>query len=206
MAHLEGIFMATDLSNYPLREVQLKNGKRLILRKPVTSDAEKMVEYLNIVGGESDNLLFGKGEFRLTVEQEMEYIKSISDSANTLMLLGIIDKNIVSVAQISSSNRKRIAHNSEISISVKKEYWRNGIGTIIMNELISFAKDHDTIRNISLGVKTNNHNAIKLYEKFGFIKVGVHKNFFNINGVFEDEILMDLYLYEEAAGGKEQTQ
>lgn len=63
-----------------------------------------------------------------------------------------------------------------------------------MNELIRFAKEHDTIKNISLGVKASNHNGIKLYEKLGFVKVGVHKNFFNINGVFDDEILMDLYL------------
>lgn len=186
--------MNEDLSIQILKEVQLKNGQHLILRKPVPEDAGKMIEYLNTVGGESDNLLFGKDEFRLTVEQEMEYIKSISDAANTLMLLGIIDNNIVSVAQISSSNRKRIAHNSEISISVKKDYWRNGVGTAVMEELISFAKENSTIKNIGLGVKASNLNAIKLYEKFGFVKVGVHKNFFNIIGVFDDEILMDLYL------------
>jgi RimJ/RimL family protein N-acetyltransferase len=189
-----GKLMNTNLSSYDLKEVQLKNGKMLILRKPAPEDAEKMVEYLNIVGGESDNLLFGKGEFRLTAEQEAEYIKSINNSSNTLMLLGVIDNNIVSVAQISSSNRKRIAHNAEVSISVKKEYWSNGIGSIVMNELISFAKEHSTIKNISLGVKASNVNAMKLYEKLGFVKVGMHKNFFNINGVFDDEILMDLYL------------
>jgi hypothetical protein len=29
---------------------------------------------------------------------------------------------------------------------------------------------------------------------FGFEKVGVHKDYFNINDNFNDEILMDLYL------------
>lgn len=177
-----------------LSEIELKSGELLILRKPIIEDAQKMIEYLNIVGGESDNLLFGKGEFRLTVEQEMEYIKSLSNSTNTLMILGIINNSIVSVAQISGSNRKRIAHNSELSISVKKEYWRKGIGSIVMEELIRFAKENGTIKNISLGVKASNSKAMKLYEKFGFEKTGVHKNFFNINGNFEDEILMDLHI------------
>jgi RimJ/RimL family protein N-acetyltransferase len=186
--------MNVNSFNYISKEVQLKNGKKVILRKPAPEDAEKMVEYLNIVGGESDNLLFGKGEFRLTASQEAEYIKSISSSNNTLMLIGIVDDNIVSVAQIAGSNRKRIAHNAEVSISVKKEYWGNGIGTIVMGELISFAKEHATIKNISLGVKASNVNAMKLYEKLGFVKVGLHKNFFNIDGVFDDEVLMDLYL------------
>jgi RimJ/RimL family protein N-acetyltransferase len=176
------------------KKVQLKNGKYLILRQPMVSDAKNMIEYLNIVGGESDNLLFGKDEFNLSVEKEMEHIRNINNADNTLMILGIIDNNIVSIGQISSSNRKRIAHNSEVAISVKKEYWRNGIGKSILEELIRFAKENSTIKNISLGVKASNSNAIKLYNKFGFVKVGVHRNFFNINGIFDDEILMDLYL------------
>jgi RimJ/RimL family protein N-acetyltransferase len=186
--------MSNNLSSGILKKVQLKNGMLLILRKPMVEDANGMIEYLNIVGGESENLLFGKDEFHLTVEQEIEHIKSVSSSLNTLMVLGIIDNNIVSIAQISSPNRKRIAHNGEIAISVKKEYWRNAIGSAVMKQLIGFAKENGTIKNISLGVKASNSNAIKMYEKFGFEKIGVHKNFFNVNGNFDDEILMDLYI------------
>jgi len=184
--------VSTDLSNYILKEIELKNGEKLVLRKPMIEDASKMIEYLNVVGGESENLLFGKDEFHLTAQQEIEHIKSISNAANTLMVLGVINNKIVSVAQISSPNRKRIAHNSDVSISVKKEYWKNGIGSAVMEELIRFAKENDTIKNISLGVKASNKNAIRMYEKFGFVKVGVRKDYFNINGDFDDEILMDL--------------
>jgi Acetyltransferases, including N-acetylases of ribosomal proteins len=177
-----------------LNKIRLKNGDELILREPTIEDAEGMIEYLNVVGGESDNLLFGKDEFRLTVEQEREYLKNVSNDVNTLMVLGIIDKKIISVSHLSASNRKRIAHNSEISISVKKEYWGVGIGSAVMTELIGFAKRHENIKTISLGVKASNQTAIKLYEKFGFERVGMHKNYFNINGEFDDEYLMDLYL------------
>lgn len=186
--------MSKNLSSHILKEIQLKNGRKLILRKPIVEDAKEMIEYLNIIGGESDNLLFGKDEFHLTAEQEIEHIKGISNGANTLMILGIIDNKIVSISQISSSSRKRIAHNSEISISVKNDYWRNGIGSAVMGELIRFAKESGTIKNINLGVKASNINAINMYEKFGFEKVGVHKDNFNVNGKFDDEILMDLYI------------
>lgn len=89
---------------------------------------------------------------------------------------------------------KRIAHNSEVAISVKKEYWGIGVGSAVMEELIRFAKDHELIKNISLGVKASNERAIKLYERFGFVKVGSHKDYFNINGEHDDEYIMDLYL------------
>jgi RimJ/RimL family protein N-acetyltransferase len=182
----------TNAKGYILKEIQLRDGQKLILRKPNIDDAKGMVQYLNIVGGESDNLLFGKDEFHLTVEKEIEHIENINNSTNTLMILGIIDNNIVSISQISSPNRIRIAHNSEFSISVKKEYWKNGIGSAVMEELISFAKKHKAIKNISLGVKASNYKAIMMYKKFGFEKIGVHKNFFNIKGEYDDEILMDL--------------
>lgn len=186
--------MSIEYSDNIINKVELKNGKQLILRAAIAEDAKNIIGYLNIVGGESDNLLFGAGEFRLTVEQEMEYIENINKDDNSLMLLGIIDNKIVSVAQINTSNRKRIAHNSELSISVKKEYWGNGIGSAVMAKLIKFAKDNGTIKNISLGVRSANYNAIKLYEKYGFEKIGIHKNLFNIDGNYYDEILMDLYI------------
>lgn len=176
-----------------LKEIKLKNGQYLILRKANVNDAEKMIEYLNTVGGESDNLLFGENEFHFSIEQEKEYINNLNNDKDALMIIGTINNEIVSVAQIIKLGRKRIAHNSEIAISVKKDYWSMGIGSAVMYELVEFARNNG-IRNIELGVKASNSKAIILYEKFGFKKVGYHKNYFNVNGVFDDEILMDLSL------------
>lgn len=177
-----------------ISKVKIKNGEELILRKPLIEDAKKIIEYLNIVGGESDNLLFGAGEVTFSVEEEISFIESINKDKNSLMIIGLINNEIVSVAQISSPSRKRIAHNSEIAISVKKKYWSIGVGSAVMGQLIKFAKDSGVTKNIILGVNATNEKAIKLYEKFGFKKAGIHKNYFNINGKYYDEIIMDLYI------------
>ena len=180
--------------NEIIRSIELKNGKTLVLREANINDAEGMLRYLNVVGGESDNLLFGENEFQLTVEQEKGYIETMRENDNALMAIGVINGEVISIAQVAAPPRKRIAHNGELAISVKKEYWGMGVGTEMMKVLIGFAKETGVIKNISLGVKSDNEKAIKLYEKMGFEKVGAHKNFFNINGVYYDEILMDLYL------------
>lgn len=172
----------------------LKSGHQLLLREAETKDAKSIIEYLNIVGGESDNLLFGKNEFTHTVEQEIEYIKDKEQNTDTLLLLGIIEDKIVSLAHINSLSQRRIAHYSEMSITVKQEYQGLGIGTAVMKELIKFAKENSLIKYISLGVKASNEKAISLYQKFGFKRVGVHKDYFNVNGIYDDEILMDLSL------------
>ncbi|WP_026476510.1 GNAT family N-acetyltransferase [Alkaliphilus transvaalensis] len=186
--------MGKDISMKILRTVKLKNEKELILRIPTVEDAEAIVRYCNIVGGESDNLLFGKDEFPLTVEEEKAFLEKIDENANMLLVLGIIDDEIVSVANINSPNRKRIAHNSEIGISVKKAYWGKGIGSLMMEELIRFAKEHPLINNISLGVKASNQDAIKLYKKFGFEEIGLYHKYFNVEGSFDDKVIMNLYL------------
>lgn len=176
------------------KEIKLKNGENLIIRKAEVNDAEKMIEYLNIVGGESDNLLFGENEFHLSIDQEKSHLENMANQENSIMLVGVINKKIVSIAQISASNRKRISHNAEVAISVKKEYWSLGIGSEVMKTLIDFAKYTNKIKNISLGVKASNAKARNLYRKIGFKEVGVHRNFFFVNDEYDDEILMDLYI------------
>lgn len=176
------------------KQVKLKNGKKLIVRTALPTDAKEAVEYLNIIGGESNNLLFGKNEFRLNEEQEAEHIERVNNDPNSIMIVATVEDKLVSIALLRSPERKRIAHVSEFSISVKKEYWNLGIGSYVMEQLINFAKQNETIKVVSLGVRSDNENAIKLYEKFGFKKIGTHKNYFNIDGDFYDEILMDLHI------------
>src|SRR5690625_5057280 len=110
-----------------MREVEIKNGESLILRRPITSDAEEIIDYLNIVGGESDNLLFGANEFHLTVDQEIDYINKLNKTPHTIMILAFIENDLVGIGQISGNDRKRIAHNCELAISVRKKYWGKGI-------------------------------------------------------------------------------
>lgn len=177
-----------------INEMTLADGQRLVIRKLTAEDAVEMIEYMNVIGGESDNLLRGKNEFDLTAEQETERIERDNSDPDIFMIVGVINNRIVSAAQIHSSSKKRIAHNSEVAVSVRKECWRKGVGTALMGELINHAKQFGTTKNVSLGVRAGNSNAITLYEKFGFEKVGIHKDYFNVDGTYYDEILMDLYL------------
>jgi RimJ/RimL family protein N-acetyltransferase len=172
----------------------LKNGKELLIQKAAVEDAEDIIEYLNIVGGESDNLLFGKDGFHMTAQAEEKYIENISKSAKSALFAGKIDGKIVCVGSISSPDRERIAHQCDIAVSVKKAFWSMGVGTELMRTLIAFARQTNEIEIIHLGVRSDNVNAIKLYNKMGFEEIGLYKKFFKINGTYADEILMNLYL------------
>lgn len=177
-----------------LNKCTTKMGNEVIIRTPIPNDAKEMIKYFNVVGGESENLMFGKDEFKLSAEQEQDYIKSINEDSTSRMILVIFKNKIIWVGQIVSDRRKRVAHNSSLSLSVKKEHWSDVIGSLIMDELIKFARNNGITKNINLSVNSENYRGIGLYKKFNFIEIGTHKNNIQINGKYYDEILMDLYI------------
>lgn len=167
--------------------------ENLIIREAEPEDAEALLAYLNQIGGESDNLLFGENEFTMSVEQEKEFLDSFKNADKSIMLLGIWDGEIAACASLQNLQKKRIAHRASMAISVKKQYWHRGIASEMVGTLIDFAKKAG-ISVIELEVKSDNVHAVSLYEKMGFEKIGTYRKFFYIDGVYYDAYLMNLYL------------
>ncbi len=170
--------------------MKLKDGRELTLRKAEKGDAANILAYLNQIGGESDNLLFGKDGMQMPVEAEEAYIESVNASETSVMLVGLVENEIACVGSISASSRERIAHLGEAAVSVAKKYWRLGIGEALMKELMALARQTGRLKTIYLGVRDGNDGAIALYHKLGFLEYGRFPGFFQINGQFQDEILM----------------
>ena len=154
----------------------------LEIRKATASDAENLLEYFKIIGGESDNLTFGAEGVAITVDREKEYLDSILHSDRNLYLVAINDGETVGAAIFTSFEKPRLAHRAEISLSVKKTMWGNRIGTRFMEKIIDFAKNTAKTKIISLEVRSDNERAIALYKKFGFETVGTFRGFMKING------------------------
>ena len=95
------------------------------IEKAVTSDAAMLLEYLKQVGGETDNLTFGPEGMPFSVEAEAEFISSIENSIDNIMLLAKYNDKIVGCASLSRLPR-RMKHRGDFAISVVKEYWNKG--------------------------------------------------------------------------------
>ena len=153
------------------------------IRKARVFDAKNILEYCKNVGAESDNLTFGAEGVSITVEKEQEYLENIYNSTKDLYLVAVCDNEIVGTAVFSSFTKARLSHRAEISISVRKKIWGQHIGTQFMERIIDFAKNTAGTEIISLEVRSDNERAIKLYEKFGFEKIGTFNGFMKINGI-----------------------
>lgn len=76
-------------------------------------------------------------------------------------------------------------------LAIHPDYFGKGFGKKMMQEIIDFCKKQGVSR-IELSVAIHNEKAIQLYEKVGFTKEGVLKNYTYLKSKdqFIDEILM----------------
>ena len=164
-----------------------------MIREAIPDDAEKMILYLNQVGGESDNLLHGANEFLVPIEGVRRKLAMSKESENSIVLIALENDRIIARAELDGYNAARIRHRAKFSISVKKEYWNQGIGTEMLKRIIEQAEKMQ-IRVIELEVISDNARGIHLYHKMGFTDIGTYKDYFCVNGMFKDAIVMQKVL------------
>lgn len=177
------------------RTIVLKNGETLVLRPPVPEDAAAAKDYLAIVGAETDYLyLDSDGIPGLTIEGEREYLLSSIADPRIAMYLGFVGNRPVAMFDLRpDGNRPRIAHNGTLALSIVKDYWHMGIGTLAMEMLLDAGKKLG-YRTLHLAVNAENERAVRLYERFGFERVGLHRGYTFVSGRYMDQLLMDRML------------
>ena len=161
----------------------------LVFREAEIDDAEEMISYLNIVGGESDNLMHGSEGFKVPVEAVKRRIQASHDADNSIMMIALAGEKIIARAELDGCSGARLHHNARFSISVRKDYWNMKIGTMLMTMIIERARKMN-LRNIELEVIAENKAAIALYHKMGFSDAGIFSNYWFANNVYSDAILM----------------
>ncbi len=162
------------------------------IEKARPEDAAALIEYLRVVGGESDNLTFGAEGLPATVEEETAFLEKSAADTRSVILLAKEDGEIIGDGHMEPFSR-RLSHRAGLGITVRKAAWGRGVGTAIMERLIAHAREQG-IEIIELQVRSDNARAIRLYEKFGFVKIGHYPGFLKVDGVYADCDLMNLYL------------
>ena len=164
-----------------------------IIREAVPDDAEKMISYLNQVGGESDNLLHGENEFNVPIEGVKRKLAMAKVSENSIVLIALENEQIIARAELEGYYPARIRHRAKFSISVRKDYWNQGIGSEMIKRIFEQA-EMMKLKVIELEVISDNVRAINLYHKMGFTDIGTYKNYFYVNEMFKDAVVMQKLL------------
>lgn len=97
------------------------------------------------------------------------------NSDNSYFLVARNENNII----VAFAGLKVILDEADImNIVVRKDFRRNNIGSILLENLISYAKDNN-LNTVNLEVNEHNLSAIHLYDKFSFDHIGIRKKYYN---------------------------
>lgn len=158
-------------------EFKLKDGRNALIRCPKDEDVQGMLEYLYISSGETDFIVRYPEECsKYTAESEKALFDRINESDNEVMLVCLVEGRVAGNCQISWRKGLKVRHRATVAIALLSEFWNQGIGTRLFQELIHIAEENKNIIQIELEFVEGNSRARALYEKMGFRITGVRPN------------------------------
>jgi RimJ/RimL family protein N-acetyltransferase len=178
-----------------LRKISTKNGQKIVLRSPLASEAEHILNHLRITHAESYKNLNQSfdywNEFR--VEDEAKILTEFENAKNKFMLCAFYNDRIVGALGFVGFQAEFVRKTGSLGMSIQNEFSNSGLGTQMLQYTLELAKEIGFHR-VELTVRTYNQPGIKLYENLGFQKIGLLSDAAFIDGDFVDEYSFQIIL------------
>lgn len=177
------------------KTINLKDGRRCLIRNATAHDAEDILLNLKKVHEETNFLLTYPDEKRFSIEEEKSFLSQKEESAAEVQLCALVGDVIVGLAGVSAIGAmEKISHRAELGVSIEKDFWHLGIGSALTAACIDCARKAG-FRQLELEVVGDNRNAIDLYKKMGFVEYGRNpRGFASRKSDYQELILMRLEL------------
>ncbi len=172
----------------------MRDGRSAVVRRATPDDAEAWIANFNAIGAEGVYLMTER--FTRTVDEVRSQFVEAS-SPTTLWLVGVVEGQTVAGANFARGSVAKNAHTASLGVAVRKEFRHEGLGRALMEEGIDWARGVG-VRKLKLGVFATNAPAIALYRQLGFREEGRLRREVILDGTAVDELLMALFLEENA--------
>jgi RimJ/RimL family protein N-acetyltransferase len=121
------------------------------------------------------------------------YYAANSDSTRDVFL-AIVDRDsdrMIGTCRLGSINW--IHRHAEFGILIgDKSWWGKGVSTEVTRLLVAYAFRQLNLHRVWLGVVADHEAAIKSYERAGFIREGVIRDFLYVEGSYRDKLFMSV--------------
>jgi diamine N-acetyltransferase len=127
------------------------------------------------------NCFFRFNSDNVTIQSVKDFISNcLQDKYN--YHFAIADENDIYQGTISLKNVDTDANTAEYSIALRYDSQGKNVGTFATKEILEYAFNRLNLNRVYLNVLAENVNAIKLYEKCGFIFEGEFKEHIKVQG------------------------
>ena len=128
---------------------------------------------------------------KYTPEGEKALFDRVNAADNEVMLVCIVEGKVAGNCQIVWKTGLKVRHRASVAIALLKEFWNQGIGTRLFQEMIRIAEENENVTQMELEFIEGNTRARALYEKMGFRIAGIKPNAIRLkDGTFLNEYYM----------------
>lgn len=151
---------------------QLKDNRTAIIREATILDADELRQVVKEYVEESEFIPYSENEYQLSLDDEVKWIESFQEVPNSLLLLALVDGKMVGNITLTGNKRKQLQHTAIVGLGMLKSFRGKGLGRILFEAAIEWAKAHSSLESLTLEVNEENHVGLRLYESLGFSQVG----------------------------------
>ncbi|WP_313686460.1 GNAT family N-acetyltransferase [Pantoea sp.] len=114
------------------------------------------------------------------------------DAEGFIAFVGEIDGNMVGELTLFVEQRPRTRHGISFGICVDPAFSGRGIGEQLIRTGMDYAFNWLGVQRIELEAFHDNHRALRLYQRMGFVHEGVKRKACLRNGEFHDIVVMSV--------------
>jgi RimJ/RimL family protein N-acetyltransferase len=164
----------------------------VVIRQARPEDAATLVALGASIGREPEAWLLNMDGWR-SANEERRYLRALKRHPDAAVYVAEIDGALVGRLSVARDPHNASRHVADLGLMVAQGYRRQGIGRALLEQAVAWARDAG-VRKLELHVFPWNEPAIRLYESFGFERVGLRKEHYRRGTDYVDAILMAYFV------------
>lgn len=138
---------------------------------------------------------------RLSREEIRSYLERAASSSDSLLEFAIESLDGIHIGGCTIRNFNHVSRSAELAIALGEgEYRGKGYGTDAVRLLVRVGFEQFNLNRIWLTVQAGNLAGIRAYEKAGFVREGLLRQYGFVNGAYYDSALMAILRSEFESG------
>jgi RimJ/RimL family protein N-acetyltransferase len=158
------------------------------VRPAQPGDAAALVGLAETVGSEPEGWLISESRWR-SVGDERRYLRAVRRHADAAVFVAETAEGIVGRLSVARDPHPASRHVADLGLMVAATVRRRGIGWALLEQAAQWAREAGVLK-LELHVFPYNEPAIRLYERFGFVREGLRHGHYRRGGEYVDAILM----------------
>ncbi len=164
------------------------------VRRLTDADAQSLIELVRDVSRDCDTIVLTAEEFQPTLDQEQAFLRMYEARKGSIALGAIEAGHLIGNLLLERYPQNRRGHCGSFGMSVHPAHQGKGVGTALLQEMMTLSSAEGILERIELVVLSNNLHGQSLYARFGFVEEGRRRNAVRLRDQYLDEILMAVEL------------